>query len=83
MTDWLKNTLTRHLVDDSADLQEDIDSEFEHRLGDLDFEYELADVVEPVYDLYYYFNRHTYMYSAIRAERNKKNKLLHKTRSLR
>ena len=23
MTDWLKNTLTRHLVDDSADLQED------------------------------------------------------------
>ena len=45
MTDWLKNTLTRHLVDDSADLQEDTDSEFERRLGDLDFEYELADVV--------------------------------------
>ena len=45
MTDWLKNTLTRHLVDDSADLQEDIDSEFERRFGDLDFEYELADVV--------------------------------------
>ena len=45
MTDWPKNTLIRHLVDDSADLQEDIDSEFERRLGDLDFEYELADVV--------------------------------------
>ena len=45
MADWLKNTRTRHLVDDSADLQEDIDSEFEHRFGDLDFEYELADVV--------------------------------------
>ena len=45
MTDWLKNTLIRHLVDDSADLQEDTDSEFEHTLGDLDFEYELADVV--------------------------------------
>ena len=44
MTDWSKNTLTRHLVDDSADLQ-DTDSEFECRLGDLDFEYELADVV--------------------------------------
>ena len=43
MTDWLKNTLTHHLVDDSADLQEDTDSEFEHQLGDLDFEYKLAD----------------------------------------
>ena len=46
MSDWLKNTLTRHLVDDSADLQEeDTHSEFEHGLGELDFEYELADVV--------------------------------------
>ena len=45
MTDWLKNTLTCHLVDESADLQEDTDSEFEQRLGELDFEYELADVV--------------------------------------
>ena len=44
-TDWLKSTLTRHLVDDSDDLQEDTDSEFEHRLGEVDFDYELADVI--------------------------------------
>ena len=43
-TDWLKTTLTRHLVDDSDDLQEGRDSEVEHTL-EVDFDYELADVV--------------------------------------
>lgn len=59
-TDWLKNTLTRHLVDDSDDLdEEDTDSEFEHRLGEVDFDYELADVV---YDLLYILrNRSTHV----------------------
>ena len=45
-TDWLKTTLTRHLVDDSDYLQEEErDSESEHGLGEVDFDYELADVV--------------------------------------
>ena len=45
-TDWLKNTLTRHLVDDSDDLQEQSRvSELEHRLGEVDLDYKLADVV--------------------------------------
>ena len=43
-TDWLKTTLTRHLVDDSDDLQEGRGSEFEHTLEE-DLDYELADVV--------------------------------------
>ena len=43
-TDWLKTTLTRHLVDDSDDLQEGRGSEFEHTL-EVDLDYELADVV--------------------------------------
>lgn len=51
-TDWLKSTLIQHLVDDSDDLQEDTDSEFDHRL-EVDFDCELADVVQPVYDLLY------------------------------
>lgn len=37
LSDWLKNTLARHLVDDSTDLQ--------HREGELDLDYELADVI--------------------------------------
>ena len=43
-TDWLKTTLSRHLVDDSDDLQEGRGSEFEQGL-EVDFDYELADVV--------------------------------------
>ena len=42
-TDWLKTTLSRHLVDDSDDLQEGRGSEFEQAL-EVDFDYELADV---------------------------------------
>lgn len=46
MTDWLKNILTHHLVDDSTDLhEEDRDKVPEQILGERDFEYELADVV--------------------------------------
>ena len=46
MTDWLKNILTHHLVDDSIDLhEEDRDRVPEQILGERDFEYELADVV--------------------------------------
>ena len=46
MTDWLKNALVRHLVDDSTDLQgEELDLDSGHREGELDFDYELSDVV--------------------------------------
>ena len=46
MTDWLKNILTHHLVDESTDLhEEDRDRVPEQILGERDFEYELADVV--------------------------------------
>ena len=47
MTNWLKNVLVRHLVDDSTDLQggEEIDLDSGHREGELDFDYKLSDVV--------------------------------------